>query len=454
MKTMYRVVFLAAFVLTGTLFTSMFGISGVQAQTSGPCDIYGAAGNPCVSAHSTTRALFAAYSGKLYQVQRASDKAKKDIGTLSPGGYANAAAQDSFCAGTKCTTTVIYDQSSQHNDLHIGGNGGLSKNVTVVGVNSAACSVWVAGGHKVYAIYTNPGQPGQGYRDTMATGTATGSQPEGIYMVASGTHVAGAGQCCFDYGNVSQPKADDLGAGTMDAISIGKDCWFKPCQGSGPWVQDDMESGMFNGANGSYLGNTGRPNTEFISAFVKNNGTTTYAIKDGDATKGGLVTQWDGSLPTQGGYIPAKKQGVIALGTGGDMSDWGQGTFFEGAMVTGYPSDATENAVQANVVSVGYSITKTATEATPYVEAPYGGTRSNLPGIVHLNTGSGSTLIFTNSLREILTVSLYSPNGRLLHVKTLGARLDMDISSLEAGIYFVRVKGNSMGNLMMKFLKN
>src|SRR4029079_6550752 len=31
------------------------------------------------------------------------------------------------------------------------------------------------------------------------------------------------------------------------------------------------------------------------------------------------------------------------------------GSFFEGVMTSGYPSDATENAVQANIVSVGYS---------------------------------------------------------------------------------------------------
>ena len=30
------------------------------------------------------------------------------------------------------------------------------------------------------------------------------------------------------------------------------------------------------------------------------------------------------------------------------------GTFYEGAMVSGYPSDATENAVQANIAAAGY----------------------------------------------------------------------------------------------------
>src|SRR5262249_39617706 len=80
-----------------------------------PCNIYAAAGTPCVAAHSTVRALFSAYSGKLYQVKRQSDSATIDIGTLTAGGYANAAAQDAFCSSTSCTITVIYDQSAEGN---------------------------------------------------------------------------------------------------------------------------------------------------------------------------------------------------------------------------------------------------------------------------------------------------------------------------------------------------
>lgn len=53
-----------------------------------------------MAAHSTTRALLAAYNGPLYQVKRTSDGAATNISTLSAGGYANAAAQDSFCSGT------------------------------------------------------------------------------------------------------------------------------------------------------------------------------------------------------------------------------------------------------------------------------------------------------------------------------------------------------------------
>ena len=48
-------------------------------------------------------------------------------------------------------------------------------------------------------------------------------------------------------------------------------------------------------------------------------------------------------------------EGAIVLGTGGDNSDGSVGSFFEGVMTSGYPTDAAENSVQANVVSVGYS---------------------------------------------------------------------------------------------------
>jgi hypothetical protein len=56
-----------------------------------------------------------------------------------------------------------------------------------------------------------------------------------------------------------------------------------------------------------------------------------------------------------------RKQGAIILGSGGDCckpdggANLSAGTFYEGAMVAGYPSDATENAVQANVIAAGYS---------------------------------------------------------------------------------------------------
>ena len=49
-----------------------------------------------------------------------------------------------------------------------------------------------------------------------------------------------------------------------------------------------------------------------------------------------------------------KVQPSIMLGTGGDNSDYDIGEFFEGAVTAGYPSDTTENAVQASIVAAAY----------------------------------------------------------------------------------------------------
>jgi hypothetical protein len=49
-----------------------------------------------------------------------------------------------------------------------------------------------------------------------------------------------------------------------------------------------------------------------------------------------------------------KKQGAIILGIGGDNSNSGTGTFFEGCITTGYATDTTDDAIQANIVAAGY----------------------------------------------------------------------------------------------------
>src|SRR5450759_5606717 len=51
-------------------------------RPAGPCDIYAAAGDPCVAAHATTRALYASYNGPLYQVMRLSDNAVKNLSLI------------------------------------------------------------------------------------------------------------------------------------------------------------------------------------------------------------------------------------------------------------------------------------------------------------------------------------------------------------------------------------
>ncbi|MEU6414432.1 arabinofuranosidase catalytic domain-containing protein [Microbispora sp. NPDC046933] len=315
---------------------------------SKPCDIYAAGGTPCVAAHSTTRALYRSYSGNLYQVRRSSDNATRNIGVLAAGGTANAAAQDSFCAGTTCVITVIYDQSGHGNDVAYQGPGGAGGKDTPATATSESLTV---GGSKAYSLYIKPGN--SYWRDGHLTGVPTGSAPEGMYMVTSGTHVNSG--CCFDYGNSETTRKAD-GAGAMDAIYFGTSCWFGGCSGSGPWVQADLEWGLYPGGSQKWNPNQRAFTSKFVTAMLKNNGTSRFAIKGGNAQTGAMTTLWDGALPP--GYSPMKKQGAIILGSGGDCcatnTNLSQGTFYEGAIVSGYPSDATENAVQADVTSAGY----------------------------------------------------------------------------------------------------
>jgi non-reducing end alpha-L-arabinofuranosidase len=314
------------------------------AGSSEPCDIYASAGTPCVAAHSTVRALYATYNGALYQVRRASDGATTDIGLTSAGGYANSDAQDVFCADTACSITKVYDQSPKHNDLTIEGGGGANPNADVAANPNAAHIV--VSGQKAYGLYVGPGV---GYRDDHTSGIPTGGQAQGAYMVASGTHVNSG--CCFDYGN-AEVNNDDNGNGHMEAVNLGTSCWASPCTGSGPWITGDLENGLYQGA-GSNPSNTGN-NSQFVTAMLKSNNQTTFEIEGGNSQSGGLTTWYNGSLPPNG-YKPMSLEGAIVLGTGGDNSNGSIGTFFEGVMTAGVPSDAADAAVQANIVAQGYS---------------------------------------------------------------------------------------------------
>lgn len=323
------------------------GTPSATAAGSLPCDVYATAGTPCVAAHSLVRALSSSYGGSLYRVRRASDGATADIGLLAAGGYANAAAQDSFCNGTTCVVTKIYDQSSRHNDLTIEGAGGAG--AADVGAPADALPV-TAGGHQVYGLEISAGM---GYRDNSTSGVATNGAAEGMYMVTSGTHVNGS--CCFDYGNAETNNLD-TGNGHMDAINFGTECWFSPCYGQGPWVQADLENGLFQSDAGysRNTSNTGTGAMPFVTALLKNNGQDHFALKYGNAQSGGLTTTYSGGEPTTSGYSPMHQEGAIVLGTGGDNSNGSIGSFFEGVMTSGIPTDAADNLVQSNIVSVGY----------------------------------------------------------------------------------------------------
>ena len=151
-------------------------------RPQGPCDVYAKAGDPCVAAHSTTRAMYASYNGPLYQVLRQSDGKTLDVGVVQPsgndgGGYADAAKQDAFCANTYCWISIIYDQSGKKNDLTQAPRGAFSGPATGGNNNLSIADMAPISvvGHKVYGVFI---EPGMGMR-------------EGQYWVVSGKHYNG-----------------------------------------------------------------------------------------------------------------------------------------------------------------------------------------------------------------------------------------------------------------------
>jgi hypothetical protein len=347
---------------------------GSGSSGSGPCDVLATAGNPCVAAHSTVRALYGSYSGPLYQVCRGTSAPgpsscpggmTRDVGLVA-GGYADAAAQDAFCAGSSCTISIIYDQSPNKNDLKPAPSGG-AKRTPDNPVNAADLKTTI-NGHSVYGVFI---KPGMGYRagctgcaTPTAKGTATGDQPETEYMVTSVNGLVNG--CCFDYGDAETSSNDD-GNGTMEAIYFGGGVvWGTGSPGghnNGPWVMADLENGLYAGWENNQDQNisTNTPlKLPFVTAVVvgdtaaQNGGKGRFALYGGDSTSGALKTLYDGIRPAKTGYVPMHKQGSIILGIGGDNSGGGGGQWFEGVMASGAATPSTVNAVQANIVAARY----------------------------------------------------------------------------------------------------
>ncbi len=400
MRTRYSLamILVTVVILIGVMTRAQqVGAATAPTRPQGPCDIYAAAAVPCAAAHSTTRALYAAYNGPLYQVVRQSDGKSLDIGVVQPtaspsadrGGYADAAAQDRFCANTYCWIAKIYDQSPKHNDLTQAPRGGFNgpalgglNNVPIA--DMAPVSVM---GHKVYGVFI---EPGMGLRKDDAAGTAVDDQAEGQYWVINGAHFNSG--CCFDYGNAEIDSRDDDN-GTMETAYYGDATpWYHGTK-VGPWIMTDQENNLVGCVNpdGSKLCAT-LPNItwRFVTAIAKGE-PHHWTTLGGDAKAGPLSVMFDGPR-VNATYDPMRKQGAILLGNGGDNSNSSQGTFYEGAITAAgtFPPDSVDQKVQANIVAAAYAEAPLSIAPASAVATP--------PGLQTFTPGSSqsTTVSFTN----------------------------------------------------------
>jgi hypothetical protein len=199
----------------------------------------------------------------------------------------------------------------------------------------------------------------QGYRTPLfeiANGIPLREEPQGNYMLVDGTHWGTA--CCWDFGNVS---TDPNVYGTMNSLFFGTGYWGRGA-GEGPWFMADFEAGVWAGGSSrgdpgwGSLNDTDQPpnpanpslGVPFAIGFLKTD-EANWALRMAELSAASVTTAYEGALPKQ-----LNNEGGIALGVAGDNSDNSWGTFFEGAIVAGWPAHDTEQSVMENIQSVGY----------------------------------------------------------------------------------------------------
>ena len=386
-----------AFALPVTLMVacrSYLPMAGRGGRPQGPCDIYAAAGDPCVAAHSSTRALYASYNGPLYQVLRQSDGKTLDIGVVQPsatdgGGYADAAAQDKFCANTYCWITTLYDQSGHGNHVTQAPRGPAGTPMVMGGFNNIPVADWAPVsimGHKVYGVFISPGM---GLRDDNPRGTAVDDQAEGQYWVVNGHHYNGG--CCFDYGNGEIDSRDD-DAGTMETAYFGNATSWYHGPAPGPWIMTDQENNLVGCVTTNGTKNCDLPiiKWRFVTATADGE-PHHWRSMGGDAQSGDLSVMFDGPRVSRQ-YDPMRKQGAILMGNGGDNSNGSDGTVYEAAMTAAgtFPTQETQRKVQANVVAAKYDVERLTLAPASATAMP--------PGLQTFSLGSSqdTTVTFRN----------------------------------------------------------
>jgi hypothetical protein len=195
---------------------------------------------------------------------------------------------------------------------------------------------------------------GGGTTITLATCVA-GSLNQTWGFQKSGPHIATADDQCLDINSFK--------------TSVGSQIWAWPC-GSGAKENENwglnatsIPSLQANtpfclGAKGTAAGSAAALDSCTAATSSLTVGFTTDTSTSGSIvqTSSGLCfTVETGGQKAPGGYQPMRKKGAIILATGGDNSNSAMGNFYEGFMATGVASEATDEAIQANIVAVEYS---------------------------------------------------------------------------------------------------
>ena len=142
---------------------------------------------------------------------------------------------------------------------------------------------------------------------------------------------------------------------TMNTLFFGTGFWGKGA-GNGPWIMGDFEGGVWAGgsdqARPREIRNANPSLAVPFALGILHTPVGKYALRMANIdTATDLATAWDGAIPSGKTWGNA---GGIVLGLGGDNSNNSFGTFYEGAVTNGSPSNATDLLIMKNVQAAGY----------------------------------------------------------------------------------------------------
>jgi len=341
------------------------GSGGSPPAEAGPCDIYREAGQPCVAAYSTVRRLLAEYEGPLYQIRSQSSLQNTGSGgktqdvPQTSDGFADLAKVKSACAQTFCSVSVIYDQSGNGNHLSVAKAGPKSGGPNADQDDfeaSATPDSFAISGRQAFPLYLDARQ---GYRlPGRGNGVPRGQAAQGIYLLADGTRAATG--CCWEFGNAVRPAI----FGDPSALFFGAEMGNRGA-GPGPWFLADFGGG--NWAGGSAAGDPGfgagslwspvPPNpanpslpSQLALGFLKlDRSGWALRMADASADSSTITTAYQGKAPKS-----FSLDGSVVLGVSSENGNDSWGTFYEGAIVAGFPSDDTEHSILENIRAAGY----------------------------------------------------------------------------------------------------
>lgn len=308
----------ASATLTGALTAGSATLpTGTAAISPGaPCDILAQNGVTCVAAHSVTRLMVGSYTGPLFQLQRASDNTTANISAL-PNGLYNAATVASFCAGTNCYISEIYDQTGNSN--HLPQTAVASMAPWMLYPTNGLPVVWTSGNA---AYYRN-----RSSTSNIPTGASAAS---GYYVRATDMFSS----CCGDYGRMESPFGAPSTPGAMFANAW--DNWTGNTISGALGVGVDLEASVPTASLSTV------PAVIFEMAKYAPS-TNTVVVSSWNALNGANIP----ALRTIPSATPVVESG-LSLGEGGDGSA-ASSEFFEGAVINGTVTDSANAALAANI---------------------------------------------------------------------------------------------------------